>query len=279
MKKIAANRGSVWVLTCLAMWIGGCSSEKKAYDPHVSKDVSSRISQAYGVDRWQYIRLLRFDMVVRRDGHPNIRTRHLWDRSTNNYRYEADATQFANMPIFNKKSEIWEPMPINLPAGNLIALVNRRTRKGQVYINGRPVKDEQLLDHVFQRIDNDTFMLMMPIDLAQADTRGQTYPVEHSDGTFGEVYRFHYPPKAGSTPNDLWALYYDPQTMHIHQSKIKPQYSVAIKAADWTQNVTIHGVTFCLKRTFPDKKVSFEGLTIPRVAPDGIFTNPNTVLH
>ncbi len=245
---------------------------------HISKHapVPAQISHAYGIDSWAVTRYIRFDMVIRDKGHETARYSHLWDRQTGEYRYEADAAVFAASAFYDQALDKWQPIKLDIPPGQLVALLNKKTKRGAVYIDGAQAPDNTAtVARVLERIDNDTFLLTQPVELVRAKTTGAALAIKQEDAASTMVYRYHYPPSAGKTPKDLWALFYNPQTMMIFKSKVKPQFSRHIITAEWTRTAPINGVTFCLERVMGEKRIVFEKITMPKNVPDGVFTDPN----
>ncbi len=249
----------------------GCAAQRGNTPRAVS--VPARVTAAYGGQQWRMVRYLRYDLAVRHRGEEVARYRHLWDRGTGLYRYEADAGTFATTPMFDETTGTWQPLGLPLPKGRLVGLVNRRDFGGAVYIDGW-LQDSGLIRRVLERIDNDTFLLLQPLELANAGTVGKTYSIRRSDDSKAMVYRFRYPQTAGTTPDDLWALFIDPRTMHIYQSRVKPQGVRKVVAAQWNRLATVNGITFCLERRMADKRLVFEKITMPREVPLEVFTDP-----
>lgn len=247
----------------------GCMGNKKASnDP-----VLNQLAQGYGYRQWQAVRYLRFDFVVRVDGKETARFKHLWDRQTGRYRYEADSAAFATAPFFNEASGKWEPLGLHLPEGQLVGVVNRNTGNGAVYIDHQ-LQDSILIPRILERIDNDTFWLLMPLELGQAILQGEPQHVPRRDGNAVITIRLAYPQGAGITPYDRWMLMLEPQQQRIYRTKVKPQRTNQVIAAGWRGNTTINGITFSLERVLADKTVTFESLTMPQTLGDQVFVDP-----
>lgn len=268
---VVVRRGVVACGVLLAsVVIPGCG----AGSGHASSaEIVRQVYAAYGGDQFQDVRYLRFDMLVSENGQGAGRFAHLWDRSTGDYRYETDAQVFASLPFLDDQAQAWQPIGLALPPGKLVALVNRRTGLGQVSIDGRP-QDSELVRRVLQRIDHDTFWLLLPLELPAARTRGRPHEVELGQGEAVVSYRYQYPSDAGSTPDDLWAIYVDPHNHRIYRSIVRPQRTKGVISADWRGHQIIHGMTFSLKRVMGTKTILYQGLTMPRDVSVNLFRDP-----
>ncbi len=249
----------------------GCATQGQGQR---AASVPQQISQAYGVEALGNVRVLRFDFVVRKEGREVARFKHLWDRETGECRYEADALVFAKAPFFDDSTKKWQPINLELSDGVLVGLVNRNTRQGSVFIGGVEQEDGTLVRRVLERVNNDMLWLMQPLELGGAGTAGETIAVSRDDGTAYNLYRFHYPGDAGATSGDYWALYFDPQTMKVYQSKVRKQNTGKFVAAKWQQEVEIKGVTFVLERVMEDTTLAIENLYLLEAAPLDTFVDP-----
>ena len=259
----------IGVLTAALTSLAGCSGNQKASnDP-----ILNQIALGYGYRQWQSVRYLRFDLVVRVDGKEAARFKHLWDRSTGRYRYEADSATFAKIPFFNELSGKWEPIGLRLPKGRLVGVVNRNTGNGAVYIDHQ-LQDSILIPRILERIDNDTFLLLMPLELGQAIPQGEAQRTPMRDGRAVMSIRLAFPQGAGITPYDRWMMIFEPKNQRILRTKVQPQRTNQVIAANWRGHTTINGITFSLERILKDKTITFESLTMPQTLADQIFVDP-----
>ena len=232
-----------------------------------------RIAGAYGRDYWEAVESMRFYMAARENGVEVARYSHVWDRRTGDYRYEADASVFAAAPMLDDKTGTWQPITLELPPGRLVALVNLKSGHGEVFIDGQP-QGAQLVRRVIERIQNDLFILLQPLEVDGAARDGKLYDIRLKDGTLARVYRFHYAEGAGITGDDQWAVFYDPASLRILATKVKPQNQAGVVTMKWGRHAVINGVTFSLERVMGDKSITFEGLTMPGDLPSEVFANP-----
>jgi len=257
------------VLTPLA----GCTSDPKASDD----PILNQIALGYGYRQWQTVRYLRFDFVVRVDGKETARFKHLWDRVTGRYRYEADSAAFAKAPFFNEASGKWEPLGLQLPKGRLVGVVNRNTGNGAVYID-HDLQDAALIPRIIDRIDNDTFLLLMPLELGNAVLQGEAEYISLPEGNAVGGFRLAFPEGAGTTPFDRWMVILNPEKQWIYKTKVKPQRTHRVITANWRGHTTINGVTFSLERVLGNKTITFESLTMPQTLADQIFIDPVSMM-
>lgn len=271
------NRGQ-WMRVsamAVAMVCTGCSQQQpvlSSTNRNASDALAKRIADAYGGNgAWSRVRYLRFDMVEFRDGRERGRYRHLWDRQTGLYRYEADAERFAELSFYDDATAMWQPIGLQLPPGRLVALVNRSSGEGHVFIDGH-LADPSLVRRVRERIEHDCFWLLMPFDLG-----GQVRLVP--DGRATRV-RVVFPLEGRKTSNDSWWLELDPQTMRIRSSVLQPQHTDEKQIAQWKGFETIDGVSFCLQRSFLDERaLAMQSLALPREMPEVVFEDPMAPLR
>jgi hypothetical protein len=262
----------------LSGWMGGCAASQRPVALEGDQPVMEQIARAYGRDYWQAVETVHFYLAARENGVEVARFSHLWDRRTGDYRYEADASAFAAAPMLDDATGTWQPIALELPAGRLVALVNLESGQGEVYIDGQP-QDPKLVRRVIERIQNDLFILLQPLEIDDAAKDGKLYDIRLKDGTPARVYRFHYAESAGITGEDQWAVFYDPATLHVLATKVKPQNQTRVVTMKWGRHAEINGVTFSLERVMGDKSITFEGLTMPGALPREVFTDPFTDMY
>jgi len=218
----------------------------RAYDPH---------------QKFASIKTLRFDFVIRDQNYNEAsRAKHLWDRTSGNWRYEADATQFANTTFFDESSETWKKASLKLPAGTLVANVNIQTRTGHVYVNGRE-QPATLLKYVFDRIDNDRKWLLLPVELGPP-TKVQYVNTETKDGKTTANLAVTTPEAAGSSKRDLWIVAVDAEGKIAHTGIKSPGSFLALVGV-WDMDQSLSGVTFCTHRFLGERTIVYESLGTP----------------
>jgi hypothetical protein len=225
------------------------------------------------------VRYLRFDFVVRKGGVKKAEFRHLLDRVTGAYRYEADAATFAGVPFLDAETSSWRPIGLDLPEGRLVALGNRRDRTGRVWIAGRE-QPLELAERVRQRIDNDAWWLILPQSLSAPNLK------VHSDGPttvegLGEAIRLNltFEPGAGDTPGDVYRIFVDPGSLAVLRTEIDLQNRDLTVKADWSEEIVLRGVRFYRERRLPDRTLAFENLDLPAEVAEGVFVNPSVEMR
>jgi hypothetical protein len=232
-------------------------------------------AKAFGSDR---VRYLRFDFVVRKDGEEKARFRHLLDRSTGDYRYEADAAKFANVPFFDEETRSWRPIGLKLPAGRLVAIGNRWSDTGRVWIDGKE-QARSLATRVRQRVDNDSWWLVLPLELGASGLRMKSGgEVELEGGGKAHRLTLTFASDAGDTPGDVYRLFVDPGTHRMIRTEIDLQNRDVTVRARWKDEVVLRGVTFYRRRILPDRTLALEDLALPSTVPEGVFRDPATGL-
>lgn len=145
-----------------------------------------------GAAGWQGLRYLRFDWVVERGGTEAVRARHLWDRSTGNYRVE------------------WK----NREGQALLALFNVGTKAGQVWVDGAPAPEAEraaLLERAYGRFINDTYWLLMPSKLSDPGVHVEHAGTAAVDGRPCDLLHLTFD-RVGLTPGDNYWAYVDQQS-------------------------------------------------------------------
>ena len=141
---------------------------------------------------WQSLRYLRFDWVVERGGTEAVRARHLWDRSTGDYRVE------------------WK----NREGHAIIALFNVGTKAGHVWVDGTPAPEADhaaLLERAYGRFINDSYWLLMPSKLNDPGVHVESQGTAAVDGRTCDILHLTFD-HVGLTPGDHYWAFVDQQT-------------------------------------------------------------------
>lgn len=195
----------------LAAALAGCASDAPPADEPASVAPNSAAfktradtvaQQAFdalgGRAAWDEARTIRFDFTVERGGKRRVVAKHLWDRTTGDYRLE------------------WK----TAPDSTYVALFDvggdsRVTPPGQVYLNGQPVEEsDEMMEVAHQRFINDTYWLLAPTKLFDRGVE-RTYVPDSSDADT-EVIRLAFG-DVGLTPGDRYWLYIDRETGELRQ--------------------------------------------------------------
>jgi hypothetical protein len=239
-------------------------------------DWGATIAKAHGGDGFgkDRVRFLRFDFVVRKGGETKAVFRHLLDRVTGDYRYEADAATFAGVPFLDETTRSWKPIGLDLPTGRLVALGNRDRRTGRVWIDGRE-QPAGLADRVRQRVDNDSWWLVLPLVLAAPNLEVASEGPAEVEG-IGEAQRLTltFRPGSGDTPGDVYRLYVDPGSYRMLRTEIDLQNRDATVEANWHEEIVSRGLRFHGERRMKDKTLAFENLALPDEVPERVFEDP-----
>lgn len=157
--------------------------------------VALRLLRAHGADAFATAPYLRFNFAVETEEGRRVVARHLWNRSTGEYRVE------------------WQ----TAPDSNYVALVDVRdvadqTPEGTAYLNGTLLTGSAAQDarrQAYGRFINDTYWLLAPLKVYDPGVNRQYVPdsstAEHEviRLTFGDV---------GLTPDDAYWLYVSTET-------------------------------------------------------------------
>jgi hypothetical protein len=262
------------ILLATLFLVGACASGSPP------RDWGDEVAKAHGALEFtpERVRYLRFDFVVRKGGVKKAEFRHLLDRKTGAYRYEADAATFAGVPFLDGETNSWRPIGLDLPEGRLVALGNRRERTGRVWISGVEQPPE-LAERVRQRIDNDAWWLILPLALSDPNLRVRSDGPAMLEGQ-GEAVELNltFAPDAGDTPGDVYRIFIDPASLEVLRTEIDLQNRDVTLKADWAEQTVLSGVRFYRKRQLPDRTLAFENLDLPTGVVDGVFTDPSVAM-
>jgi hypothetical protein len=233
--------------------------------------VAYRLLQAHGADAWASAPYLRFNFGIETpDGRQTI-ARHLWDRTTGEYRIE------------------WSTGPDS----SYVALVDARTaQNGQmaetVYLNGTELTGsagETAREQAYARFVNDTYWLLSPLKVFDPGV-DRTYLPDSSTAEH-DVLRLTFD-DVGRTPGDRYWLYVSTETGRLDRwayhlqgmsEDDPPQFY------DWTQYEelqapagTVH-LSARKEAVGADQALLTNALALPSTAPEGAFSTPEPMLE
>jgi hypothetical protein len=270
---------AAFMLATLPFWVGCASTDGGSTGPQTTDGNAwvRRVTRAYDPEgRFAAAKLLRFDYVIRDENYNEVsRAKHLWDRESGDYRYEADASQFAASTFFDDASQTWKKANLKLPAGALVAIVDMKTRQGKVYINGK-AQPETLLNYVLDRIDNDGKWLLLPFSLAPP-TKVTYVNDEIKNGKMLVNLAVVTPDAAGSSKHDLWIVTVDAHG-RIDHTGIKSPGSFLALVGVWDMDQAVDRVSFSTHRFLGERTIVYESLALPASVDASAFTSVSPVL-
>lgn len=232
--------------------------------------VAYRLLQAHGTDAWATTPYLRFDFGLETPKGSRTIARHLWNRTTGEYRVEWSAG----------------------PDSSYVALVNARQVRdgrlaGTVYLNGEELTgaaDSTARETAYARFVNDTYWLLSPLKAFDPGVN-RTYLPDSSTAehdvlhvTFDDV---------GRTPGDQYWLYVSKETGRLDQwayhlqnmpEEASPRYY------DWTQyrelsapNGTVH-LAARKEAVGAEQALLTNNLSLPNSPPEDAFSSPEPML-
>lgn len=232
--------------------------------------VAARLLEAHGADALDSAPYLRFNFAVETPQGTRVVGRHLWDRTTGDYRVE------------------WQ----SGPDSNYVALVNVRdvtdkTPDGTVYLNGTELTGtaaEEARRAAYGRFINDTYWLLAPLKVFDSgvnrsylpDSSTAQHDVLHL--TFGDV---------GLTPDDEYWLYVSTETGRLDQWAFHLQSmgeDTPPQRFDWTGYTTLQAPGGPVELATRKEAVGAEQaivtneLGLPARPPDGAFSAPEPLL-
>jgi len=232
--------------------------------------VALRLMEAHGADAFASAPYLRFNFAVETPEGKRVIGRHLWDRSSGDYRVE------------------WQ----SAPDSNYVALINVRDVDGQrpsgtVYLNGTELTGEAARtarEQAYGRFINDTYWLLAPLKVFDpgvdrsylSDSSTAEHDVLHL--AFGEV---------GLTPGDEYWLYVFTQTGRLERWGMRLQSmtdGASPQAYTWGGDTTLttpDGSVVLSRRheaVGGEQAVLTDHLGLPEEPPEGAFSNPEPML-
>jgi hypothetical protein len=232
--------------------------------------VAYRLLQAHGADAWATAPYLRFNFGIETPNGGQTIARHLWNRTTGEYRIEWSAG----------------------PDSSYVALVNIREQRdgrldGTVYLNGNELTGaagESAREQAYGRFVNDTYWLLAPLKVYDPGVN-RTYLADSSTAdhdviqlTFNDV---------GRTPGDQYWLYVSTETGQLDRwayhlqgmpDDAPPQFY------DWTQYQELQAPDGTVRlaprkeAVGADRALLTNQLALPESPPDGAFSTPTPIL-
>jgi hypothetical protein len=232
--------------------------------------VAHRLMTAHGADALDSAPYLRFNFAVETPKGTRVIARHLWDRTTGDYRVE------------------WQ----SGPDSSYVALVNVRnvTDKmpvGTAYLNGTELTGtaaEEARREAYGRFINDTYWLLAPLKVFDSGVNRNSLPdsatAQHDvlHLTFGDV---------GLTPGDEYWLYVSKGTGRLDQWAYHLQSmgeDTPPQRFDWTGYTTLQAPDGPVELATRKEAVGAEQaivtneLALPARPPDGAFSTPEPML-
>lgn len=232
--------------------------------------VAVRLLEAHGANAFASAPYLRFNFGVETPQGEQVVARHLWNRSTGEYRVE------------------WA----SGPDSNYVALVNVREVQNQmptgtVYLNGRELTGEaaqRARQRAYGRFINDTYWLLAPLKVYDSGVN-RTYAADSSTAehevlrlTFGDV---------GLTPGDTYWLSVSTETGRLDRWSMHLQgmgEDDAPRSYTWTDYVTLEApdgnVTLATRHEAVegDQAILTNQLALPSSPPAGAFSTTTPML-
>lgn len=254
----------------LAILLAGCATEQPeqasepAEDPVKTMEtradsVALMAYSATGGDAWNDVRYLRFDFAVESAGERGPSRRHLWDRTTGDYRIEWPA------------------------AGDttVVVLFNVSTREGSAFLEGSaadPERAAQILASAYSRHINDTYWLMAPQKVFDPGVK-RTYAADSSSAGV-EVLRLEFD-NVGLTPGDRYWMKIDPATGDLagwtYILEGSPDRTSTFR---WTEYRTFEKPEGSLRLSERKEAVGralailTDRVSLPSTVPPDVFSNP-----
>jgi hypothetical protein len=232
--------------------------------------VAARLLEAHGAGALASAPYLRFNFAVETPGGTRVIGRHLWDRTTGDYRVE------------------WQKGPDS----SYVALVNvqnvtDKTPAGTAYLNGTELTGpaaEKARREAYGRFINDTYWLLAPLKTFdsgvnrsyRADSSTAQHDVLHL--TFGNV---------GLTPDDEYWFYVSTETGRLDEWAFHLQgmsEETPPQRFDWTGYTTLQAPDGPVELATRKEAVGAEQailtneVALPARPPAGAFSSPDPML-
>ena len=266
---------------CAGGLIAGCGGSSSSSSASVggtdtltvdskADSVAIRLLEGHGADAFASAPYLRFNFGIERPQGQQVVARHLWNRSTGEYRVE------------------WA----SGPDSNYVALVNVRDvenqrPEGTVYLNGTELTGEAAQDareQAYGRFINDTYWLLAPLKVYDPGVN-RRYAADSSTAehevlrlTFGDV---------GLTPDDTYWLYVSTETGRLDRWSMRLQgmsEGATPRSYTWTDYVTLEApdgeVTLATRHEAAEGELAIltNQLALPTSAPAGAFSTSTPML-
>ena len=232
--------------------------------------VAVRLLEAHGANAFASAPYLRFNFAVETPEGEQVVARHLWNRSTGDYRVE------------------WA----SGPDSNYVALVNVRDvedqrPEGTVYLNGTELTGEEAQaarEQAYGRFINDTYWLLAPLKVYDSGVN-RHYAADSSTAehevlrlTFGDV---------GLTPGDTYWLDVSTETGRLDRWSMHLQgmsEEATPRSYTWTDYVTLEApegeVTLARRHEAAERELAIltNQLALPSSPPAGAFSTTTPML-
>ena len=240
-----------------------------ASDTTTADSVAQRLLRAHGADAFASAPSLRFTFALDTPDGTRVIGRHLWDRTTGDYRVEWQTADTAYVALINVRD-----VTDGLPDGT--AYRNGTTLTGTAATEARRT--------AYQRFINDTYWLLAPLKVTDPgvnrtylpDSSTATHDVLHL--TFGEV---------GLTPDDEYWLYVSKETgrldrwaFHLQGMDDAAPPQVYEWAGDTTLTAPEGPVTLSTRKEAVNgaRSILTTNLALPSRLPEGAFSTPTPIL-
>lgn len=254
---------------------GGASPEAPTRTDTLAVDskadsVALRLMEGHGADAFASAPYLRFNFAVETPKGTRVVGRHLWDRTTGDYRVEWSRGEDSTY----------------------VALVNVRTvdggtPDGEVYLNGSKLSGtaaQEARRQAYGRFVNDTYWLLAPLKVFDegvnrryaADSSTAEHDVLHL--TFGDV---------GLTPDDEYWLYVSKETGRLDRWAFHLQgmdEDASPQHFRWTDYTTLQApdgpVDLATRKAAigAEQAILTNELALPSSPPEGAFSTPEPML-
>ena len=240
-----------------------------ASDTTTADAVAQRLLRAHGADAFASAPFLRFAFALDTPDGTRVIGRHLWDRTTGDYRVEWQTADTAYVALINVRD-----VTDGLPDGT--AYRNGTTLTGTAATEARRT--------AYQRFINDTYWLLAPLKVTDPgvnrtylpDSSTATHDVLHL--TFGDV---------GLTPDDEYWLYVSTETgrldrwaFHLQGMDDAAPPQVYEWAGDTTLTAPEGAVTLSTRKEAVNgaRAILTTDLALPSRLPEGAFSTPTPML-
>lgn len=232
--------------------------------------VAHRLLEAHGADAFASAPYLRFNFAVETPKGTQVIARHLWDRTTGDYRVEWASGEDSSYVALVNVRDVTEGVPA-----------------GEAYLNGSQLDGEAAQaarKEAYGRYINDTYWLLAPLKTFDSGVN-RTYLPDSSTAehdvlhlTFGEV---------GLTPGDEYWLYVSTDTGRLDQWAFHLQgmdEEDPPQRFDWTNYETLQAPDGSVELAARKEAMSGEQalltneLALPSSLPDGAFSAPEPML-
>lgn len=216
-----------------------------------------------GPQVWERVRFLRFDFGPEQNGRPSpSRRRHLWDRTTGDYRLEVGRGDSLYVVLFNTQTK----------AGQAFQSPSRTDTAAFAPVPSE--RQQGWIDRAYRAFINDTYWLLQPTKLFDPGVV-RSYAAD-SSGSGRQVLALAFA-GVGLTPGDRYWLYFDagralPSAWRFHLQGDAAAGPLIRSSGDTTLRTPYGPATLRRRHAMPGRTILTDAVALPAAVDPRLFT-------